>query len=471
MPKRKGNKTEGSDDQIKQTSDNERSWLSPISFSSSTSHDAFLSEHPGGTLPPLTLSPSLEHDSNQSVSKWDLSPDEFGQPLTKDMLKKKDKIDQVADKLLQDQLQRRKRGKSLDMSYLDKRHSDDELVHVKDTIFERGGYTSDGRASLNLSSRPSSPKSSRRSSLFRSDESAILKSLNKNLGSDTNQTMTINKSRHDRVALEDLPDDDSLWLQVPTLASSKTGLKAWLYRSVSRCVNSRGCETGDLLLDLTTDEILQVAHNVRALYDFRNRVVLEQALKREDASRLRENSLSDRGKRYAASVLSMATTVSNWDEVELKRRLSFGKDNDQQLQFDVQSKKSLDGAVHNSVSSGQLSPSATPPRSPPGSARSSYVERGSDTFLYSNETYQPDPRISFTTAERPYTADKAVPKIVQLGISDEDTDMEVNRPYLRFENTALHFVSRTNRFRLYLWRILGKWYVWFCNKCLGITQN
>jgi hypothetical protein len=456
MPTEKGNKKNGSDDQIGQSSDNDQSFLSPISFYSPASQDVSLPEHPTGTQPPLPISSSHDHGRNDSLSKWDLSPDEFGQPLTKDMLRKKDRIDQVADKLLQDQLQKRQRGISLDMSYLEKRHSDDELTYLKDAMHKKGENTSDKQTSLNLSSRPSSQRSSRRSSLFQTDESGILKQFSKHLRSDSNQSVTSEKSRYSKAALEDIPDDDPLWLQVPTWSSSKTGLRAWLYRIASRCMTSRGCETGGVFLDLTTDEIIQVAHNVRALHDFRNRTILEQALQQKKISLKHENPLFGK-KRYAPSILSMGTTVSHWDDIEQDHRQRVGADSDFHLSYEDQSNISPDSAMPNSESSRALSVTGTPPKSPSGSSQSSNVDRTSDTPLYNKDANTANSRGSLSTTGVAEIDTTGIPKLLQLGISDQE-ESEAPQPFLRFENSSLHFISRTNKFRLFLWRTLGKWY-------------
>lgn len=418
-----------------------------------------LYEYQTGTSRQLSNRPPSGYFAQHEDYTEELIPDSIGQPLTKDLLRIKDRIDQVADDLLRAQHEQTEKRRSIDLGNIHERHSIDFSKLESEARRDR------------TSSVPSSPRqqlSSHRSSMtgdnssvVRTDKSEYAKS-SIDLGSRYISPSEVNSgaSQHD-LTMNDTAAIDPIWLQVPTW-SSKSGLMAMLYKAASRCIRSRMCEQGQFLTDISSDDIIEAAQNIRTLHDYRNDFIREHALHQEDKNSISDNARTG-SKLYASSVHSMSITPSCWNDIQYGDINHHGAENTSLWKWNHRdSHASMHLTSAKSISSQALSD---------GTSLKKILTASSQQGICDNIGSVDLPPL---TRSRDLHNDYIVraKKLKKLGIVDqpETTDSKFT-PNLRFEHTSLHFLSRTNKLRLYLWTFIGNWYVCKSFILLRILSN
>jgi hypothetical protein len=389
----------------------------------------------------------MAHDAPQNNVDRATVEDNIGQPLTKDLLRRKNRIDRFAEEILRPQVEPSDRQATFYKSDAKKRLS----LDISNFGFE---YANDAQSSTASSpiQKYSDVISSDRSSLFQTDQSDIVKN-NIAMGSIATTPSRVNSEISED---DDLMDDSEainhIWLQLPRW-SVTSGLKSMFYRIASRCVRSRRCENVQFLLDLSSDSIKQAALNIGAVHKSRNEYIRNHALHRLDDRRSSVHTKS-RNDRYTPSILSMDTNISSYH--------------------------------HSVVEDSNLNPGFISPHyqwSNPGSKSFHITPRSSVTSLSSSSLKAAEKRVSRSTApnsrERrsidimqheslqsigePSSQDingkpPPTPKLMKLGVFDPpEEEPIVHKDNIRFEHTSLFFISKTNKFRLFLWTIIGKW--------------
>ncbi|KAG2185318.1 hypothetical protein INT44_002108 [Umbelopsis vinacea] len=379
----------------------------------------------------------MAHDASpQKKADSATMEDSIGQPLTKDLLRRKDRLDKFAEEVFRPQMEQSDRRASFYRPSIQRRYS-------LDFINLESGFADDARSSstsspvLKHSTHNSSMLSSDRSSLFRTDQSDIFKN-NMALGS---IATTPSRANSEISEVEDNSIDDTeainhIWLQLPRW-STHSGFTAMLYRIASRCVRSRRCENIEVLLDLSSDSIKQAALNVGAVHESRNAYIRDQALHRQEERRpsIQNNS---RNGFYASSVLSMNTNFSG-----LSYSNAEGKNVD-----------SLQTALRYQWSN----PSSTSFHITPRSSVSS-LALASLKGRRSGELVQHDSLQSIGEPSSQDTNGKPLEPTKLRSSDNVEEEPIVHEENIRFEHTSLFFLSHTNKLRLFLWTIIGKW--WF----------
>ncbi|KAI8579947.1 hypothetical protein K450DRAFT_239855 [Umbelopsis ramanniana AG] len=378
----------------------------------------------------------------------------IGQPLTKDLLRRKDRIDRFAEEVFRPQIEQFERQASFSRPNIKRRYS-------LDFNNLESGFADDARSSttssplLKHTTRNSSMLSIDRSSIFRSDQSDIFKN-NIAMGS-----MATTPSRANSEISEDEDDtmDDTeainhIWLQLPRW-STNSGFTSMLYRIASRCVRSRQCENIQFLLDLSSDSIKQAALNIGAVHEFRNAYIRDHALHRQEQRRSSIHN-NNRNDFYAPSILSVNTNVSGHSHYNVEGGNADSIHMTPRYQWSNPSSKSFHITPRSSVSSLALSsPKLTDKRISGSSASINQGRRSCDVVQHDSLQSIGEPS-SQDTNGKPLQPSK----LMKLGILDNaEEEPIVHKGNIRFEHTSLIFLSHTNKLRLFLWTIIGKW--WF----------
>lgn len=404
-------------------------------------------EYQSGASRQLSNRPTSGYLAQHDDYTDDLIPDSIGQPLTKDLLRIKDKIDQVADDLLRAQHEQTEKRRSIDLGNIRERDSID-FSKLESEAHRDRTFSVPSSPLQQLSSHRSSMTGDN-SSVVRTDKSEYAKS-SVHLGSRYISPSEVNSGASQRdLTTNDTAAIDPIWLQVPTW-SSKSGLMAMLYKAASRCIRSRMCEQGQFLIDISSDDIIEAAQNIRALHDYRNDTIREHALHQEDKDSISENAKTD-SKLYASSVHSMSITRSGLKDIQYGDRNHRGAENTSLWKWNHRgSHPSTHLTYAKSISSQALSDGTSLKE-----ILTASPQQGSCDDIGSVD-------LSPLTHSRDFHNDyiARAKKLKKLGIVDqpETTDSKFT-PNLRFEHTSLHFLSRTNKLRLYLWTIIGNWYV------------
>lgn len=394
---------------------------------------------------------TLGYDTKSSSDSDELVVESIGQPLTQDMLRRKERIDQVAEDLFQAKIEQYKNRRSIDLGNFYKRHSLPSST-LSDEAFRASAASATTSPSHQLSSYRTSFISSDRSSVNRTDHNEGLR-YPVDLSSKHIALSEVNSEPDPHsYTVEDAAALETTWLQVPTW-STKSGLKAMLYTAASRCIQSRNCEQGHFLKDISSDDVMEAAHNIRILHDYRNEVLREHALHTRDVHSIQIDD-ERRTERYQSNISLMAMSSNHWSDCVNGEEREDDGNTSLWKPDNLNNISTNQSSATGSVSSLTVSNTASLDKR----LSSSSLQTSQDKPSFSN-TGSID--LSYLGAKEPREDDKksrVAQKLKKLGITDQQEDsVNTSSPNLRFEHTSLHYISKTNKFRLFLWTILGKW--------------
>jgi hypothetical protein len=414
---------------------------------------------------PTIITPELQHNSNANKSPTGQTThmghgvqpskantkkmeDTVGLPLTKDLLRRKNRIDQFVEEVFRSHIEQANKGPSTSNIPFQKRHS----LDFGNLEFENMKYTRSSISSspVQVHSSLNSPMfSSDKSSVFRSDQNVIVRNVSKS-SIYTATSQPVSETSEDDQIVDDTDAVNHIWLHQPRW-STTTGFKAMIYRVASRCVRSRQCEKVSFMLDLSTDDIIEAAVNIGTVQNIRNELILDKALHHLEDDWPTINKMQHDP--YSHSELSTNTSFSDWNNSGTEERGPDHVYRAPNYQRSNPSSHNLHITPMSSVSSLALSSTK------PADKRSSRTSGSPSQGRKSHEIFEQDDRLSSVELPNCATSNPSRPsKLTKLGISDK-TKQEpfVKEMNIRFEHTSLHFLSRTNKLRLLLWTILGKW--------------
>jgi hypothetical protein len=382
----------------------------------------------------------LAHDAPQTKSDRATVEDNIGQPLTKDLLRRKDRIDQFAEEVFRPQIEKPERRASFNEANVKKRLSVD-FSNLRSGFANEAPLSTTSSSLFKHSTQNSSMISSDRSSVFRSDQSDIVKN-NIAMGSMATTLSQANSeiAGDDDDSVNDAEAINHIWLQLPRW-SVKSGFTSMLYRIASRCVRSRRCENVNFLLDLSSDSIKQAALNIGAVHGFRNEYIRDHALHRleDPRSSIQANSRSDF---YTPSILSVNTDISGFNHSDVEERNADSVYMTPHYQWSNPSSQSFHVTSRSSMSSLALSSIK---------AAEKRISRSSASISQGRSSCEMVKHDSLQSIGEPS-------KLMKLGIFDKaEEEPIVHSGNIRFEHMSLFFLSHTNKFRLFFWSIIGKW--------------
>lgn len=388
----------------------------------------------------------MAHDAPHNKVDRATVEDNIGQPLTKDLLQRKNRIDQFAEEILRPQIEPSDKQATFHKADTKRRLS----LDIGNMGFE---YANDARSSTTSSpvQKYSDVISSDRSSMLQTDQSDIVKN-NIAMGSIASTLSRVNSEiSEDDDSMDDSEAINHIWLQLPRW-SVTSGCKSIFYRIASRCVRSRRCENVQFLLDLSSDSIKQAALNIGAVHQLRNEYIRDHALRQLEDHR---SSIHSKGRndRYTPSILSMDTNISSYNLSVVEDRNVDTEIMAPPYQWSNPSSKSFHVTPSSSFESLRLSTLNAAEKRVPGNIVSNSPERRNfDNLQHESLQSIGEPSSQDSSGKPP-----PISKLMKLGFDTLEEEPDVEKENIRFEHTSLFFISKTNKFRLFLWTIIGKW--------------